>query len=469
MRHTKIVATLGPASNADPVLEHLVSGGVDIARLNFSHGTIDSHRTILARVRAAAERQGRHVGILQDLGGPKIRTGRLEGGRAVVVKPGDRLRLATGDGIGNQERIYTAFGGLAAGVRVGDRLLIDDGHIELSVEGTDGREIESTVLFGGAIAEHKGINAPGVRLPTSALTPKDVKDLEAGLEMGVDLVALSFVQTPEDLEAARAIMSKAGRPDVPLIAKIERPQAVEQIERILDRCDGIMVARGDLGLELPLERVPRIQKQVTEAAMRRGLPVIVATQVLDSMRTEPRPTRAEVSDAAHAVEDGVDAIMLAGETAVGIDPAHVVRTLALIIEEAEAATLPVAVPELRASDGDTVWALCRAAVTLAERGHAQAIIALTRSGRTARMLSALRPSARVTAVTATAAVARRLALSWGVVPMVVELPEEHLPLSALVQKLRQDGVVAPGAAAVLVSVDPDLARADANFLKLVVC
>ena len=468
MRHTKIVATLGPASDSDPVLDQLVDDGVDVVRLNYSHGTHDTHQASFARVRAAAARAGRHVAVLQDLGGPKIRTGRLVGGGPISVEPGQQLCLATGDEVGDSHRVYTRFDGLARSVKPGDRLLIDDGHVELRVDGSDGREIQATVLFGRAIGEHKGINVPGVMLPASALTPKDADDLRAGLAMGVDLVALSFVQTAEDLRATRQVMRDAGREDVPLIAKIERPAAVENLDAILAACDGIMVARGDLGLELPLERVPRVQKQVTEAARRLGLPVIVATQVLDSMRTEPRPTRAEVSDAAHAVDEGVDAIMLAGETAMGMDPAHVVRTLGAIVDDAEAA-LPPAQIGLTATTGNpgAVEAICDAAVTMATRGHAQAIVAITRSGRTARILSTRRPEAQVVAVTGRPEVARRLSLSWGVRPVVLDLPEGHLPLLALVERVRTAGLLPSGTTAVLVSVDPDLAKPDANFLKLI--
>jgi len=467
MRHTKIVATLGPASDSDTALDDLVEAGVDVVRLNFSHGTHDTHAAAFRRVRDAASRAGRHVAVLQDLGGPKIRTGTLTGGQAVVVRPGDAVHLATGEGPGDATRLFTPFAGLASSVGRGDRLLIDDGHVELRVESSDGREILATVVFGGPIGEHKGINAPGVMLPASALTVKDASDLRFGLSLGVDAVALSFVQTPDDLQAARAVMEESNRPDVPLIAKIERPAAVDRLDVILQVCDGVMVARGDLGLEVPLERVPRVQKQITTAARAKGLPVIVATQVLDSMRVEPRPTRAEVSDAAHAVDAGVDAIMLAGETAVGVAPAHVVRTLSAIVEDAEAA-LAEAAGDRRSCAGDatSVEAICEAAITLAERGHAEAIVAITRSGRTARILAALRPAPPVFALTGRPDVARRLALYWGIVPVVVDLGDGYLPLLALEERLDAAAVLPGGATVVIVSVDPDLSRPDTNFLKL---
>jgi pyruvate kinase len=483
MRHTKIVATMGPACDDDAVLDEVISAGVDVVRLNFSHGTHETHATAVQRVRAAAARAGRHVAILQDLGGPKIRTGALTGGQPIELRPGDTLRIVTGSGTGflkPSPTVFTSYAGLAENVRPGDRLLLDDGRIELRVEKAGGGEIASVVLYGGALAEHKGINAPGVALPASAFTPKDEADLAFGVSLGVDLVALSFVQTAEDLQQARRAAEAAGARALPLIAKIERPQALEHLDDILRACTGIMIARGDLGLELPLEQVPRVQKELTVRARAMGRPVIVATQVLDSMRTEPRPTRAEVSDAAHAVDDGVDAIMLAGETAVGLAPARVVRTLDAIIVDAESVTTGRArfphgrgsrdassVQEFAGLEGaESSPALCEAAVTLAERGHAEAIVAITRTGRTARLLSALRPGPPVYAVTGDAAAARRLAVVWGVVPVVGDIGDDFVPAVPVARRLVTLGMLTEGARVVLVSVDPDLSRPDTNFLKL---
>ena len=308
-------------------------------------------------------------------------------------------------------------------MRPGDRLLLSDGLIELRVEGTDGIEIQTTVVEGGQLGERKGINAPGVVLPASAITPKDIDDLKFGLSIGVDMVAVSFVQSATDLRQARQLMTDANGADVPLVAKLERPQALEHLDEILESCDAVMVARGDLGLEMPLERVPRAQKEIVLAARRRGIPVIVATQVLESMTHEARPTRAEVSDAANAVDDGVDAIMLAGETAAGAFPARTVQTLDAIIRDAESSPsgeLPLA---LRRSveDYDHARALCAAAVMLADRGDAQAIVAVTRGGTTARRLSTLRPRAPILATTNDGLTARRLALHWGVVPVCIDI------------------------------------------------
>jgi pyruvate kinase len=468
MRHTKIIATVGPACDSEAMLDALISAGADIFRLNFSHGTHQSHAASFARVRQAAGRARRAVAVLQDLGGPKIRTGILEGGRPITVKTGEPLKIVTGDTPGAPGRISTTFAGLARSVRPGDRLLVADGLVELRVEATDGAEILTTVVEGGEIGEHKGINAPGVPLPASAITPKDVDDLKFGLKLGVDMVALSFVQNAGDLRQARQLMAEANGADVPLVAKLERPQALEHLEEIIHTCDAVMVARGDLGLEMPLERVPRAQKEITRAARRHGIPVIVATQVLESMTNEPRPTRAEVSDAANAVDDGVDAIMLAGETAVGAFAARAVLTLDAIIRDAE--TSPAEKPETRrllSIRDDHAQAICEAAVTLANRGEAQAIVAVTRGGGTARRLSALRPRAPIVATTDRDDTARRLALHWGVTPLCTDIGENVDSAGALIgEQLVARGFVAAGAVIVLVSISADLTRADANYLKI---
>ncbi len=469
MRHTKIIATVGPASDSASTLDALIAAGADIFRLNFSHGTHESHAATFARVRAASKRAACEVAILQDLGGPKIRTGRLEGGNAITLVPGDTLTIATGDLVGGPGRLYTTFDGLAKSVRPGDRLLLADGRVELRIDASDGLAIQATVVEGGEIGEHKGINAPGVPLPASAVTPKDVEDLKFGLSLGVDMVALSFVQTAADLDQARSLIDDAHAGHVPLIAKLERPLALEHLEEILAACDAVMVARGDLGLEMPLERVPRAQKEITRRARAAGKPVIVATQVLESMTSESRPTRAEVNDAANAVEDGVDAIMLAGETAVGAHPVRAVKTLNAIIGDAETAPPHdvVAVLHPQSVRDDHARALCEAAVTLADRGAAQAIVAVTTGGTTARWLSALRPHAPIIAATERQDTGRRLLLHWGVVPLCMpigdNLEEASIRIGA---QLVERGLVTAGATAVFVSISADLARRDANYLKI---
>ena len=468
MRHTKIIATVGPACDSDPMLDALIAAGTDIFRLNFSHGTHESQGATFARVRAAGERARRTVAILQDLGGPKIRTGRLKDGHPLHVDAGDTLRIATGDFVGGPGRLSTTFAGLAQNARPGDRLLLADGTIELRVDASDGAEIQTTVVEGGQIGEHKGINAPGVALPASAITSKDIEDLRFGLLLGVDMIGLSFVQSAADLLQAREVMADAHGSAALLVAKLERPQAIEHLDEILAASDAVMVARGDLGLEMPLETVPRAQKDITRAARRRGIPVIVATQVLESMTSEARPTRAEVNDAANAVEDGVDAIMLAGETAVSGHAARAVQTLDAIIRDAEAS--PSDDVTRRSSDAlyqDHAQAVCEAAVTLANRGDAQAIVAVTRGGGTARRLSALRPRAPIIATTDRDQTARRLTIYWGVVPLSTDIGENVDAAGMLIgQQLVARGLVGAGAVVVLVNISADLTRLDANYLKI---
>ena len=466
MRHTRIIATIGPATDAAESLERLMQTGVEIFRLNFSHGTPEGHADTTRRIRAAAERTGRLVAILQDLSGPKIRTGRLAGGGSLALTPGAPLRIVTGDGEGHSGVVYTGYEALARSVRPGQLLLLDDGRVGLRVESSDGGEIATTVVHGTVLGQHKGINAPGVTLPRSSLTDKDVEDLRFGVAMGVDLLALSFVQSGDDVRAARREVAAAGGGQ-PIVAKLERPEAVAALDDVLQASDAVMVARGDLGLEMPLEQVPRVQKEITRRARALGRPVIVATQVLDSMRTEPRPTRAEVSDAANAVDDGVDAIMLSGETAVGRYPVRAAEILDAVIRDAESLP-PLAVPTVSSPmHAEHGRALCEAAVTLAERGRARAIVAVTREGNTARMLAALRPGAVILAATDRPELARRLLLHRGVVPVVVELGASVDATGAAVgAELERRRLVQPGDEVVFVSVHADLGLPGANFLKL---
>ena len=462
VRHTKIVATIGPASQSPDVLAALVAAGVDVFRLNFSHGTHESHREVYARIRAIAAESGRIIAVMQDLSGPKIRTTGLESGRALDLVEGSELRIRGGDGLGRPGLICTPYHELIRSAHPGDRLLLDDGRIELRVTDAPGEELVTTVVSGGPLGQHKGINAPGVALPASAITPKDVEDLRFGLDLGVDYVALSFVQTADDVRRAREIMDGAGK-RASIIAKIERPAAVENLAAILELAQGVMVARGDLGLEMPLEQVPRVQKEIIRRCRAAGRPVIVATQVLESMRVDPRPTRAEVSDAANAVADGTDAIMLAGETAVGAWPARTVETLASIIREAELVpsgeyVLPVVDP----TGSMHGRALCEAAVTLAKTGRADAIVAVTREGKTARLLSALHPQVRIIAATASPGVAGSLALLRSVTPLIT--PERQV--DALESVLIDRRLVTPGSVVVFISVSPDMTRSDANFLNV---
>jgi pyruvate kinase len=462
MRHTKIIATVGPASSTPDLLAALLVAGVDVFRLNFSHGSHESHAAIYHRIREASRRVGRHVAVMQDLSGPKIRTGPLPDGQPIMLGPGDELRIAPGDRIGEPGRIFTPYAELIRSARPGDRLLLDDGRIDLRVTETSPSELTTVVVTGGLLGEHKGINAPGVTLPASSVTGKDAADLRFGLGLGVDLVALSFVQTAEDVIRARDVMADCGVA-VPLIAKIERPAAVQNLDAILSVAQGVMVARGDLGLEMPLEQVPRVQKLIIRSARALGRPVIVATQVLESMRVDPRPTRAEVSDAANAVDEGADAIMLAGETAVGAYPVRAVETLGAIIEDAE--LMPPServLPAVDPTGSRHGRALCEAAVTLATTGQAHAIVAVTREGKTARLLSALRPAATVYAATGSERVAATLALFWGLVPMITEERDTE----RLERIILERGLMPPSSVVVFISVSPELNRLDANFLNV---
>jgi len=461
MRHTKIVATVGPASNSPKMIEALLLAGVDLFRLNFSHGTHESHRAAYQTIREASARTGRVAAVMQDVSGPKIRTGSLAGGAPLTLREGEELTIVGGDGAGGPGRIFTTFVELVKSTRPGDRLLLDDGKIELRVASASSGELKTVVVTGGLLGEHKGINAPGVRLPASCITDKDAADLRFGLELGVDFVALSFVQTADDVVRAKELMRDAGR-TVPIIAKIERPAAIEHLDSILSEAHGVMVARGDLGLEMPLEQVPRVQKQITRSARAMGRPVIVATQVFESMRESPRPTRAEVSDAANAVEEGADAIMLAGETAAGKYPIEAVQTLGRVIVEAERIPSERVTLSTNSIESRHGLALCEAAVTLSTTGQASAIIAITREGKTAWLLSALRPAATIYAATESEEIARMLTLMKGVVPIISTERNEERLAHLLVERR----ILPAGAVVVFINVSPELARIDSNFLNV---
>jgi pyruvate kinase len=462
MRHTKIVATVGPASSTPEILRELLVAGVDVFRLNFSHGTHESHAATYRAIRAVAAAAKRQIAIMQDLSGPKIRTGPLAGGGPIALAEGDILRIAAGDSPGGADRIFTPYRPLVESAKAGDRLLLDDGRIELRVTGRDRGEIVTTVVNGGSLGQKKGINAPGVALPASAVTEKDAADLRFGIELGVDLIALSFVQTADDVRRACDLMEQAGR-SVPAVAKIERPAAVDNLDAILEVAGGVMVARGDLGLEMPLEQVPRVQKHVIRKSRAAGVPVILATQVLESMRTEPRPTRAEVSDAANAVDEGADAIMLAGETAAGQFPVRAVQMLDAVIRDAE--TMPPAervIPVHDPTGSRHGRALCEAAVTLAATAQADAIVAVTREGKTARLLASFRPATPVFAAVSRPEVAGASSLLWGITPILTPASTTD----ELERLLVAEGHVPKGAVVVFVNVSAELNRPDANFINL---
>jgi pyruvate kinase len=452
-RRTKLVATLGPATDG---LEHdLVAAGLDVARLNFSHGTDDEHALRSAAVRAAAERLGRPVAILQDLQGPKLRVGRLEGGGPVQLIEGQILRITTRAVLGTAEMISCTYADLPRDVRPGDQMLLDDGLLRLTVTGLEVDTVITRVDEGGPLAEHKGINLPGVAISAPALTDKDRRDLAFGLrELGVDFVGLSFIRSAAEVRDARALVGSLGY-TTPLVVKLEKGEAVDQLSGILDATDGIMVARGDLGVELPAEQVPLIQERVIREGNGRGIPVITATEMLHSMITSSRPTRAEASDVAYAVWQGSDAVMLSGETAVGRHPLLSVRSMDRIVRAAESADPLRCREQLTAVEASTMpaAAVTHAACVLAETIGAVGIAAVTRSGRTAQLISRERPRLPIYAFSPDAGVCRRLALWWGVVPIHQPLAiDEMLSAEALGEHLVRTGAARPGDRVVVVSM-----------------
>jgi len=418
-RRAKIVATLGPATSGPGPVAALVAAGLDVARLNMSHGDYDAHRAAYDAVRAAGDASGRSVGVLVDLQGPKIRLGRFAAG-PVTLAPGEEFRITGEDVPGDQHEVSVSYPGLAGDVRPGTRLLVDDGRVVLDVTEVQGPRIRTRVVVGGQVSDHKGLNLPGVRVSVPALTSKDADDLRWALGLRADMIALSFVQGPEDAEPPRKIMEEMGV-RLPLIAKVEKPQAVAALDEVVAAFDGIMVARGDLGVEFPLEQVPLVQKRAIRLARQAAKPVIVATQMLESMIGAPRPTRAEASDVANAVLDGADALMLSAETSVGAYPADAVATMARIIVAAER-DWPFAPPD---GPPQTIGgAIARAAGEVGAAVGARALVAFTMTGDTARRLARCRSPIPLLAFTSESATRSQLALTWGAEPFLVP-PAAH--------------------------------------------
>jgi pyruvate kinase len=407
----KIVCTLGPATSTPEKVEALVRAGMDVARLNLSHGSHEGHRQLCAHVRSAARAAGRVVGVLADLQGPRVRLGVFRDGGAELVTGADFV-ISTEPTIGTAERASTTYPLLAREVAVGSEILINDGMVRLAVLGADGSEIRCRVVQGGFVGDRKALNLPGVAISAPAMTPKDAEDLRFALDAGVDVVALSFVRRPSDVELVHAVMDDVGR-RVPVLAKLEKPEAVAALEDVVAAFDGVMIARGDLGVELPLEEVPLVQKRAIQAAREQAKPVIVATQMLESMITAPRPTRAEVSDVANAVVDGADALMLSGETSVGRWPSEAVRTMVQVIVATER-TLADDIPRLEHRLSGREEAITQAAVEIGSATNASALVAFTQTGTTARRLCALRPRLPLLVFTPDPAVQSQLKVSWGV-------------------------------------------------------
>lgn len=418
MRRTKIIATLGPATSSEETIAELIASGVDVTRLNFSHGSHDMHLYNANLVREAAKKAGRNVAVLQDVQGPKIRTGPVAGGTELVE--GNRVVLAPGDFIGDASRLSTSYDALAEDVKVGERLLIDDGLLGLRVEAINGGDVVCKVLEGGPVSSHKGLNFPDTQLSIHGLTPKDIEDLEFSMrELHPDWVAVSFVRTGDEVREVKERIREFGG-DAPVISKIEKHEAIENIDEIIAESDGIMVARGDLAVELSAERVPVEQKRIIARCRRRGKPVIVATQMLDSMIRNPRPTRAEVSDVANAIFDRTDAVMLSGETAVGRFPMGAVQEMDRICRTSEAAINygRDIVSSTMWGRGDRYDAVTHAACELAEVLDCEAILTSTQTGRSTIRVSRFRPPNKILAVSPIEATARRMALIWGVTSIV---------------------------------------------------
>jgi pyruvate kinase len=462
-RKTKIVATVGPASDSEAALRGLIDAGADVLRLNFSHGTRQEKAAQIESIRRISAESGRHVAILQDLQGPKIRVGSLPEG-AVELRDGGVVYLQGGAGDA-EDVIPVSYPALTSDLKSGDPVFLDDGSMELRVREVRGSVVEAIVVRGGRLMSGRGVNLPGVDLKTPAVTLQDEDDLRFGLKAGVDLVALSFVRRVEDAEEARRVMREAGT-KVPLIAKIEKREAVSNIDAVLRAFDGVMVARGDLGVELAPERVPTIQKEIIEKANAMAKPVITATQMLESMTHNARPTRAEASDVANAVADGTDAVMLSGETAIGEYPLEAVRMMDRIALEAESHLDRR--PHPGGTSGSTAFAFCSAAVHLAEEVGASGLAALTRSGRTAQTLSSLRPSMPVFALCEDDTSARRLCLWYGVVPMVMgSQPALEEAWQTMTREVGSSGRVAAGSRIVLIGAAPGSRRGQTNFIRLV--
>lgn len=468
MRRTKIVCTIGPASESVEVLTSLIEKGMNVARLNFSHGTHEEHAARIRNIREASRVTGKTVAILLDIKGPKIRTGLIQNDQ-VELKEGSYITLTAEDVIGTAERISISYKGLPEDVEPGSRLLIDDGLIGLVVEKVEGSDILCRVVNGGLLKNRKGVNAPGVRLRIPSVTEKDIADIKFGIGQGVDLIAASFVRKAGDVLDVRRVLEESGA-DLDIIAKIEAQEALDKLDEIIEVADGLMVARGDLGVEIPTEEVPLWQKIMIEKCNRAGKPVITATQMLDSMERNPRPTRAEASDVANAIFDGTDAIMLSGETAAGKYPVQAVETMARIAERAEQALRDhIVAPKKRFWEADlTVTdALSQAVAGIAKELKAKAVVTPTQSGHTARMVSKYRPEAVIIAVTPKEGVARRLLLSNGVYPVVVEdTKTTDEMLEAAVKGALKSGFVKHGDLVVITAGVPVGIPGTTNLLKI---
>lgn len=465
-RRTKIIGTIGPASRSSETLGALIRAGLDVVRLNFSHGSHEEHQQVYELVRVEAARAGKHIAVLQDLSGPKIRLGKVDG--EVRLRGGEEILLSSrADFLGGPGRLPTTYARLTRDVKPGERVLLADGRIELRALAVEGDDLRARIEVGGVVTSAKGLNLPGSVLSTQSLTEKDLADLEFGLRLGVDYVALSFVRSPHDVMSLREHMIRLGR-SVPVIAKIEKPQAVERLEAIIDTSDGIMVARGDLGVELPPEQVPSIQRLAIRQAREQGKLTVVATQMLMSMTRHARPTHAEVSDVANAVFDGTDAVMLSDETAMGAYPVRAVETMASLASSAEEAPEAFEPPEFaRSLRASHAFAISRAAVVTAQEMNAAAIVSFTHRGLGPRLIADWRPRCQIIGCAATEEEARMMAFYWGVRPIKIDPPNSFEALIASIEKATiAESLVEPGATVVITSKIPFSEEQTTNMLKL---
>jgi pyruvate kinase len=445
LHRTKIVATIGPATSDPNVLKDLILAGATTLRLNFSHGSHDDHQKSVRLIRQTSNELNQPVAILQDLQGPKIRVGKFENG-SIILKKGDRFSLTSRPQMCDEQRAFVNYEPLTDEVPEGARILLDDGKLEMQVEKVDrqNQELDCRVLVGGVLSNNKGVNFPGVYLSIKALTDKDRQDLMFGLDQGVDWVALSFVRNPQDVIEIKQLIEGAGK-RVPVIAKIEKHEAIQQMEEILELCNGVMVARGDLGVELPAEDVPILQKRLIATANRLGIPVITATQMLDSMVNNPRPTRAEISDVANAIIDGTDAVMLSNETAVGKYPVEAVATMARIATRIEQEGVTRNVATIKDAGRSIPNAISQAVSQISEQLQAGAIMTLTKTGSTARNVSKFRPQTSILAITPHVEVSRQLQLVWGVRPLLVlDLPSTGQTFQAAIGVAQEKGLLVDG-------------------------
>ncbi|MQA61105.1 MAG: pyruvate kinase [Actinophytocola sp.] len=436
-RRAKIVCTMGPATATAGKIRSLIGAGMNVARFNFSHGTHSDHKQVYDLIRATAAETDSPIGILADLQGPKIRLGTFAGG-PTEWRTGDTVRITVEDVAGTHDRVSTTYKGLAEDAKPGDRLLIDDGKVGLVVRGVEGPDVVCEVTEGGPVSNNKGVSLPGMDVSVPAMSEKDIADLEFALELGVDFVALSFVRSPADIDLVHQVMDRVGKGRAPVIAKLEKPEAVANLEAIVLAFDGVMVARGDLGVELPLEQVPLVQKRAIQIARENAKPVIVATQMLDSMITNSRPTRAEASDVANAVLDGADAVMLSGETSVGRYPIETVETMSRIVTAVEAES--TAVPPLSHVPRTKRGVISYAARDVGERLNAKALVAFTQSGDTVRRLARLHTRLPLLAFTPLESVRCQLSLTWGTTARIVPRVEST---DAMVRQVDQAMLAMP--------------------------